>query len=102
MSLVSKGTVITLVVGLLVAGFYLRYMWAALQQAVVNRDRSDVGQDRYGFSFAGAIVAVVASSAAIAGYGWAPALLYLGPLLALASAVAVAYCLRREVTEPDR
>jgi hypothetical protein len=76
-------------------------MWAALQKAVVTRDRADGGQDRYGFSFAGALVAVVASSAAIAAYGLSPALLYAGPVLALASAVAVAYCLRREVTDED-
>jgi hypothetical protein len=101
MTLVSTGTTMTLAVGLLIAVFYLRYMWGALRKAVVTRDRADGGQDRYGFSFAGALVAVVASSTAIAAFGLSPALLYLGPLLALASAVAVAYCLRREVTDED-
>jgi hypothetical protein len=45
-----------------------------------------------------AVIAVVASSAAIAVYGLSPAFFYVGPALALLSAVAVAYCLRQEFT----
>ena len=93
---VSVGTVITLIVGLAVALAYLRYMWRSLQRAVETRDDTDSGQDRFHHSFAGALVAVVVSSAAIAAYGVSPAFLYLGPVLALLSAVAVAYCLRQE------
>jgi hypothetical protein len=38
----------------------------------------------------------VGSAAAISAYGAGPALLYVGPGLALLSAVAVSYCLRAE------
>ena len=89
--LVSTGTVLTLVVGLIVAVAYLRFMWASLQKAVATRDDTDSGEDRYHFSFAGALIAVVASSAAIAVYGLSPVFLYVGPALALLSAIAVAY-----------
>jgi hypothetical protein len=98
--LVSTGTVVTLVAGIAIAYFYLQNMWRALQRAVRTRDDADLGEDRYRFSLAGAVVAVVGSIAAIAVYGVEPALLYLGPLIALGSSVAVVYCLRREVVEP--
>ncbi len=94
--LVSTGTVLTLVVGIAVGYVYLHYMWSALQRAVRTRDEPDLGEDRYRFSLVGAVVAVVGSITAIAVYGAGPALLYLGPLLALGSSVAVAYCLRQE------
>jgi hypothetical protein len=97
--LVSVGTVITIVAGLVIGFFYLRYMWGSLQKAVRTREDPDTGKDQYHLSFAGAVVSVLASSAAIAAYGLGPALLALGPLLALASAVAVSYCLRREWVE---
>jgi hypothetical protein len=94
--LVSTGTVITIAVGAAIGYFYLRFMWASLQRAVRTRDEADAGQDRFHFSFVGAIISVVASSAAIAAFGLGPAFLYLGPLLALGSALAVAHCLRTE------
>jgi hypothetical protein len=62
-------------------------------------DDADRGEDRYRFSLIGAVIAVIGSISAIAVYGAGPALLYVGPLLALASAVAVAYCLQRETVE---
>jgi hypothetical protein len=92
--LVSTGTIITIVVGLVIG--YVRFMWGSLQNAVQTRDETDASQDRYHSSFIGAVIAVLASSAAIAIYGLGPAFLYVGPLLALASAVAVTYCLRTE------
>ena len=95
--LVSTGTTFTIVVGLIIAAFYLRYMWAALQQSVRTRDEPDEGVDRYHFSLVGAVISVIASSAAIAAYGLGAACLYVGPLLALLSAVAVARCLYQEL-----
>ena len=95
--LVSTGTTITIIVGLIIAAFYLRYMWAALQQTVQTRDEPDEGVDRYHFGLVGAVISIFASSAAIAAYGLGAAFLYAGPLLALLSAVAVARCLYQEV-----
>jgi hypothetical protein len=97
--LVSTGTVVTIIVGLAIGCVYLRYMWGALQRAVRTRDDADRGEDRYRFSLAGAVIAVIGSIAAIAVYAAGPALLYVGPFLALTSAVAVAYCLRQETLE---
>jgi hypothetical protein len=99
--LVSGGTIVTIIIGLVIGYSYLRYMWGALQRAVRTRDEADVGQDRYRFSLVGAIIAVLGSIGAITAYGFGPALLYVGPGLALASALAVSYCLREEYVEKD-
>jgi uncharacterized membrane protein SpoIIM required for sporulation len=95
-ALVSPDTVFTLAVGLVAALAYLSFMWRALQRAIRIRDEADVGEDRFQRSFIGAVVAVIGSASAIAAYGLAPSLLYLGPVLALLSTVAVAFCLRQE------
>lgn len=97
--LVSSLTAATLLVGVLIAAAYVRYMWGALAKAVRTRDEADTGQDRYRHSLIGALIAVVGSALAIAALGVGPALLYLGPALALLSATAVAYCLRSELVE---
>lgn len=94
--LVSAGTLVTIALGLIIAFVYVRFMWLALQRAVRTRDEADVGEDRYRYGLVGAVIAVVGSAAAISAYGAAPALLYVGPGLALLSAVAVSYCLRAE------
>ena len=97
--LVSSGTVATLIVGVSIAAVYLRYMWGALARAVRTRDEVDEGQDRYQHSLVGALIAVFGSALAITALGVSPALLYVGPLLALLSAVAVARCLRSEYAD---
>lgn len=93
---VSPTTLLTIAVGLIIAVVYLRFMWLALQRAVRTRDDVDVGEDRYAHALFGALIAVVGSAAAIGAFGAAPILLYVGPVLALLSAVAVSYCLRAE------
>jgi hypothetical protein len=93
---VSAETLLTIVVGLVIAVVYARYMWLALQRAVRTRDEPDAGPDNYRHSLIGAVVAVGGSVAAISAFGAGPALLYVGPGLALLSAIAVSYCLRTE------
>ena len=97
---VSSATVITIVIGTIIAFVYLRYMWLTLQRtARTLDDPDDEERDAFGFSFLGAIIAVVASSLSIVAYGLAPQLLYLGILLALASPIAVAYTFWRELND---
>ncbi len=97
---VSSATVITILIGIVIAFFYLRYMWLVLQRVARTLDDPDDGKsDGFGHSFIGAIIAVIASSLAIAAYGFAPQLLYIGIVLALASPIAVAYTFRRELDE---
>jgi hypothetical protein len=97
---VSLATVVTILVGIVIAFFYLRYMWLALQRVARTLDDPDDGEsDSFGYSFVGAIIAVVASSLTIVLYGFAPQFLYLGILLALASPIAVAYTFRRELRD---
>jgi hypothetical protein len=97
---VSPATAATIALGIVIAFFYLRYMWLALQRAAKTLDDPDDGQsDAFGYSFVGAIIAVIASSLAIIAYGIAPQLLYVGIALALASPIAVAYTFRRELDE---
>lgn len=93
-------TVATTLVGLVIAAFYLRYMWLALQGAIESRAEAEDGRpDQFGRSLVGAVTAVVASSAAIAAFGIGPRWLYLGVLLALLSPAAVAYTLYRETDD---
>ena len=87
---------------LALAAVYLRYMWGALARAVRTRDEADTGEDRYQNSLVGALIAVFGSALAITALGFGPALLYLGPALALLSAVAVARCLRSEYADEWR
>jgi len=96
--LVSPATAAVVAVGVVISGFYLRFMGAALQRASATLDDPDDGKpDAFAHSFVGAIFAVVASSLAIALYGSAPPFLYLGVALALASPIAVAYAFYREL-----
>ncbi|WP_116136993.1 hypothetical protein [Trinickia diaoshuihuensis] len=93
-------TVATIVVGLVITVFYLRYMWLALQRAIASNDEPEDGRpDQFGKSFAGAVIAVLASSAAITAYGLGPRWLYIGVVLALLSPAAVAYTLYRETSD---
>jgi hypothetical protein len=97
---VSPATLLTTLVGLVIATFYVRHMWAALRKAVRTRHESEEGQvDRYHHSLIGAVISVVLAAAFIGIYGIGPAALYLGPALALLSPIAVAYCLRQEWVE---
>ena len=97
--LVSAGTAATLFVGLIIGAAYVRYTWGALARAVRTRDELDGGQDRYQHSLIGAAIAVFGSALAIGIFGVGPDLLYLGPILALSSAIAVARCLRSEFVD---
>ena len=97
---VSSATVVTIGIGIVIAFFYLRSMWLVLQRVAKTLDDPDDGQsDGFGYSFVGAIIAVLASSLTIVAYGFAPQLLYSGVVLALASPIAVAYTFRRELDE---
>jgi cobalamin synthase len=97
---VSPATVVTIVIGIVIASFYLRYMWLVLQRVAQTLDDPDDGKsDGFSHSFVGAIIAVIASSLAIIAYGLAPQWLYVGVALALASPVAVAYTFRRELDD---
>jgi len=97
---VSPATAATMSVGVVIGFVYLRYMWLALRRASATRDDPDDGQaDAFAYSFVGAIFAVIASSLAIALYGYGPQFLYVGVLLALASPIAVSYAFYRELND---
>jgi hypothetical protein len=95
---VSIGTLVTIIVGAIISGFYLYYMGAALRKSVRDRHLADEGRpDQYHYSLIGAVVSVLASIISIAIYGFGPWFLYWGPIVALLAAVAVAYSLREEL-----
>jgi hypothetical protein len=98
--LVSIGTLITIVVGVIISCCYLYYMGAALLKSVRTRnDKDDGPEDRYHYSLVGAVISVIVSIVSIAIYGYGPAFLYWGPIVALLAAVAVAYSLREELID---
>src|SRR5437879_4023504 len=93
--LVSIGTLVTIIVGAVISYYYLFYMGAALRKSVRTRnDKDDGPEENYNYSLIGAVISVVASIVSIAIYGYGPAFLYWGPIVALLAAVAVAYSLR--------
>lgn len=95
---VSPLTAATLVVGVVIAIFYLRNMWLVLQRTAETLDEPDDKRpDAFAHSFVGAVVAVVASWLAIAAYGASPIFLYVGVVLALLSPIAVGYTFYREL-----
>jgi predicted permease len=97
---VSPLTATTIVVGAVIAIFYLRNMWLVLQRTAETLDEpEDKRPDAFAYSFAGAVVAVVASWLAIAAYGLSPIFLYVGVVLALASPIAVGYTFYRELRD---
>ena len=97
---VSPMTAATLVVGVVIAIFYLRNMWLVLQRTAETLDQpEDKRPDAFAYSFLGAIVAVVASWLAIAAYGASPIFLYVGVVLALLSPIAVGYTFYRELRD---
>ena len=96
--LVSPLTGITILIGAIISVVYLFYMWRVLLHVARTIDELDDGTpDSFGYSFAGAIIAVVASWLAIASYGFGPQLLYVGVILALLSPIAVSYTFYREL-----
>lgn len=97
---VSPATTVTILVGLVISAAYLLAMGRALKKAAATIDVPEPdGTDAFSYSFAGAIVAVLASSAAIISYGWSPYFLYVGIVLALLSPIAVTYTLFRELRD---
>ena len=97
---VSFATVVTILIGIVISIVYLRSMWLALQRVAQTLDDPDDGEsDSFGYSFFGAILAVIASSLSILANGLAPQLLYIGVVLALGSPIAVAYTFRRELKD---
>lgn len=93
---VSGGVLLTALAGLVIAFFYIRYFLSALQKAIRTRNDAEESDDRFEFSLLGAVISVVISASVIALYGVAPFLLYLGPIAALLSPIAVTYCLYQE------
>ena len=97
---VSPLTAATLVVGVVIAIFYLSNMWLVLQRTAETFDEPDDKRpDAFAYSFVGAVVAVVASWLAIAAYGASPIFLYVGVVLALLSPIAVGYTFYRELRD---
>jgi len=97
---VSPLTAATLVIGVVIAIFYLRNMWLVLQRTAETLDEPDDNRpDAFAYSFIGAVIAVVASWLAIAAYGASPVFLYVGVVLALLSPIAVGYSFYRELRD---
>jgi hypothetical protein len=96
--LVSVGTTVAIIAGVIISYFYLYYMGAALRKSVRTRNDVDDGpEDHYSYNLIGAVISVILSIVSIAIYGFGAVFIYWGPIVAMLAAIAVAYSLREEL-----
>jgi hypothetical protein len=96
--LVSVGTIVAIIAGVIISYYYLYYMGAALRKSVRTRNDADDGpEDNYSYNLIGAVISVILSIVSIAIYGFGAVFIYWGPIVAMLAAIAVAYSLREEL-----
>jgi hypothetical protein len=96
--LVSVGTIIAIIAGVIISYYYLYYMGAALRKSVRTRNDVDDGpEEHYNYNLIGAVISVILSVVSIAIYGFGAVFIYWGPIVAMLAAIAVAYSLREEL-----
>lgn len=92
---VSTATILAVIVGLVIAGFYIRGMYLVLHYASETYDvdfditaDDDRPKSRNGL-IVGSFLLVILSALIISSYGWASLFLYIGPLLCLLGPIVV-------------
>lgn len=91
---VSAETILAVIVGLVISGFYLRGMYLVLHYASETYDvkfdfvQDDGNKSRNGLII-GSFLLVILSALIISSYGWTSLFLYIGPILCLLGPIVV-------------
>ncbi|MEM9007286.1 MAG: hypothetical protein AAGE59_27645 [Cyanobacteria bacterium P01_F01_bin.86] len=95
----SPGTILFIVVGLVVSVLYIKAMLTVLNEAAdsYREDEEESDGSYYAAPAWGAAIAGIVAAIVIWAYGISPALLYLGPVLAMASPIAILYCMAQDI-----
>ena len=95
----SASTIFFIIVGLVVSVLYIKAMLTVLNEAAdsYREDEEDSDGSYYAAPAWGAAIAGIVAAIVIWAYGASPALLYLGPVLAMASPIAILYCMAQDI-----
>lgn len=95
----SPITLLFLVIGIVVSVLYLKAMLTILNEAADSYE--EIEEESTGSYYAapawGALLAGILAALVIAGYGIGPSMLYLGPILAMVSPIAILYCMAQDI-----
>ena len=95
----SPITILFIIIGLVVSILYLKAMITVLNEAVESYH--EVEEETAGSYYAapawGALLAGVTVALVIWSYGVSPLLLYLGPIFAMISPMAIVYCMAQDI-----
>ncbi|MEM9767132.1 MAG: hypothetical protein AAF892_04505 [Cyanobacteria bacterium P01_D01_bin.71] len=95
----SAGTILFIVIGTVVSILYIKAMLTVLHEAAdsYSEDEAESAGSYYAAPAWGAAIAGVLAALVIWSYGLSPSLLYLGPILAMISPIAILYCLSQDI-----
>lgn len=95
----SPITLLFLIIGIVVSVLYLKAMLTILNEAADSYEEEE--EESTGAYYAapawGALLAGILAALVIASYGMGPSLLYLGPILAMVSPIAILYCMAQDI-----
>lgn len=105
----SSITILFIVMGVVVSVLYIKAMLTILNEAADSYDEAETESDGsyYAAPAWGAALAGVVAALVIFFYGLNPSFLYLGPILAMISPMAILYCMVQDIesfkaTQADR
>ncbi|MEO1353769.1 MAG: hypothetical protein AAFW84_34290, partial [Cyanobacteria bacterium J06635_15] len=95
----SPITILFIVIGVVVSALYIKAMLTVLNEAADSYQEDEEESDGayYAAPAWGAAVAGIVAALVIWAYGISPSLLYLGPILAMVSPIAILYCMAQDI-----
>lgn len=95
----SAITLLFIIIGIVVSALYLKAMLTILNEAADSYEETE--EESTGSYYAapawGALLAGILAAIVIAAYGIGPSMLYLGPVLAMVSPIAILYCMAQDI-----
>lgn len=95
----SPITILFLIIGIVVSVLYIKAMLSVLHEAADSYEEEETEStgDYYAAPAWGALLAGILAALVIWAYGASPSLLYLGPVLAMISPIAILYCMAQDI-----
>ncbi|MBE9061392.1 hypothetical protein [cf. Phormidesmis sp. LEGE 11477] len=95
----SPITIMFIIIGLVVSILYLKAMLTVLDEAAgsYHETEEETTGSYYAAPAWGALLAGIAAAFVIWSYGVSPSLLYLGPVFAMISPMAIVYCMAQDI-----